>query len=63
MQPVPIILFGREYWDNVIDFRFLAEVGVIADHHLDLFSYAETPEEAWKQILDFHARPRSGTAS
>jgi uncharacterized protein (TIGR00730 family) len=63
MQPVPIILFGREYWDNVINFRFLAEVGVIADHHLDLFSYAETPEEAWKQILDFHARPRSGTAS
>jgi uncharacterized protein (TIGR00730 family) len=56
MQPVPIILFGREYWSKVIDFRFLAESGVITDDHLDLFTYAETPEEAWQQILEFHAR-------
>jgi uncharacterized protein (TIGR00730 family) len=55
MQPVPIILFGRDYWSRVIDFQFLADSGVIADHHLDLFTYAETPEEAWQQILDFHA--------
>jgi hypothetical protein len=27
---------------------------VIADEHLKLFTYAETPEEAWQQILDFH---------
>jgi uncharacterized protein (TIGR00730 family) len=60
MQPVPIILYGRDYWSKVIDFRFLADSGVIADHHLDLFSYAETPEDAWQQILDFHARkPRA----
>jgi uncharacterized protein (TIGR00730 family) len=56
MQPVPIILFGRGYWSKVIDFQFLADSGVIADQHLDLFTYAETPEEAWQQILDFHAR-------
>jgi len=58
MQPVPIILFGHDYWSKVIDFRYLADCGVIADHHLDLFTYAETPEEAWQQILDFHARPQ-----
>ncbi len=56
MQPVPIILFGRDYWSRVIDFQFLADSGVIGDHHLDLFTYAETPEEAWQQILDFHAK-------
>ncbi|MBU6309297.1 MAG: LOG family protein [Planctomycetes bacterium] len=56
MQPVPIILYGRDYWSKVIDFRFLADSGVIADHHLDLFSYSETPEDAWQQILDFHAK-------
>ena len=60
MQPVPIILYGRDYWSKVIDFRFLADSGVIADHHLDLFSYAETPEEAWQQILDFHAKKARG---
>jgi len=57
MQPVPIILYGRDYWSKVIDFRFLADSGVIADRHLDLFTYAETPQDAWQQILDFHAKP------
>jgi uncharacterized protein (TIGR00730 family) len=56
MQPVPIILYGRDYWSNVIDFQYLADAGVIADRHLDLFTYAETPQEAWNQILAFHAR-------
>jgi len=54
MQPVPIILFGRDYWSKVINFQFLADSGVIADEHLKLFTYAETAEEAWQQILDFH---------
>ena len=60
MQPVPIILFGHDYWSNVIDFEFLADSGVIADDHLALFRYAETPDEAWQQILDFHAHPGAG---
>jgi uncharacterized protein (TIGR00730 family) len=55
MQPVPIILYGKEYWSKVIDFQFLADAGVITDYHLDLFTYAETPAEAWQQILDYHA--------
>jgi uncharacterized protein (TIGR00730 family) len=56
MQPVPIILYGHDYWSKVLDFQYLADTGVIADHHLDLFTYSETPEDAWQQILDFHAR-------
>jgi uncharacterized protein (TIGR00730 family) len=60
MQPVPIILFGRDYWSRVIDFQFLADSGVISDRHLDLFTYAETPEEAWQQIVDFHAATQAG---
>ena len=54
MQPVPIILFGRDYWSKVINFQFLADSGVISDEHLKLFTYAETAEEAWQKILDFH---------
>ena len=54
MQPVPIILFGRDDWSKVINFQFLADSGVISDEHLKLFTYAETAEEAWQQILDFH---------
>lgn len=60
MQEVPIVLFGREYWDKVVDFRFLADEGVIADEHLDLMSYAETPAEAWEIISRFHQSPAPG---
>jgi uncharacterized protein (TIGR00730 family) len=54
MQAIPIILFGRAYWDSIINFQALADEGVIADEHLDLFTYAETPEEAWRIIATYH---------
>jgi hypothetical protein len=54
MQEIPIILFGKEYWDQVINFRWLADEGVIADQHLELIQYAETPREAWQIIARFH---------
>lgn len=54
MQELPIILYGKEYWRRVIDFQFLADEGVIADAHLDLIDYAETPDEAWEIIRRFH---------
>jgi uncharacterized protein (TIGR00730 family) len=54
MQAIPIILFGREYWNRVLDFQFMADEGVISDAHLDLIDYAETPEEAWEIITRFH---------
>lgn len=58
MQPAPIVLYGRDYWKSVIDFRKLADFGVIADAHLDLFTYADTPEAAWRTIVDFNERKR-----
>jgi uncharacterized protein (TIGR00730 family) len=57
MQDIPIILFGREYWKQVINFEFLADEGVIRDEHLDLIDYAETPAEAWNIIENFHEHP------
>jgi hypothetical protein len=50
MQAIPIILFGRDYWRQVIDFQFLADQGTIADEDLALISYAETAAEAWETI-------------
>jgi uncharacterized protein (TIGR00730 family) len=50
MQQIPIILCGRDYWSNVIDFQFLADEGVIADEHLQLIQYAESAQEAWDLI-------------
>jgi uncharacterized protein (TIGR00730 family) len=53
MQQIPIVLYSRQYWDRVIDFHFLADEGVIADEHLELISYAESPQEAWENIARF----------
>ena len=50
MQAIPIILFGREYWQRVIDFQFLADEGTVADEDLDLLDFAETAAEAWAVI-------------
>lgn len=54
MQAIPIILYGKKYWDSVLNFQALADEGVIADDHLDLISYAESPQEAWDIIAKFH---------
>jgi hypothetical protein len=39
-----ILLFGREYWQRVIDFDALADEGVIAPEDTRLFTYVETAE-------------------
>ena len=54
MQEIPIILYGREYWDSIINFQKLADEGVVDDNDLNLLDYAETPEQAWKIIVDFY---------
>lgn len=53
-QQVPVILFGREFWEKLINFQFLADEGVIGDEHLKLIQFAETPIEAWEIIHRFH---------
>ena len=42
----PIILYAQDFWKNVIDFDYLAEVEVISEEDLHLYKYAKTPEEA-----------------
>ncbi len=47
---IPIILFGKEYWDKIINFEYLADHGLIEDEHLNLFEYADSASEAWEII-------------
>ncbi len=54
MQEIPVILYGREYWQQVLDLDFLLAEGMIDPEHLRLISYADTPEEAWQIITQFH---------
>ncbi len=49
--PVPVILFGREFWENLINWEFLVEEGTITPEDLNLISYADTATEAWDMIV------------
>jgi len=55
MQPIPILLFGGDYWDRVINFDAIAEEGLIAAEDLNLFHRVETAAEGWARIVDFYA--------
>lgn len=54
MQEIPVILYGSEYWKQVLNFEFLADEGMIQDEHLELFTYADSPQEAWRCIAEYH---------
>ena len=54
MKPIPILLYGKEFWNRVIDFDALAEEGVINPNDTDLFRWCETAEEGWRHIVDFY---------
>ncbi|MGY6547690.1 MAG: LOG family protein [Roseinatronobacter sp.] len=53
MRRMPFILFGRDFWERVINWDALADAGTISRADLDLFHYAETAEEAIAVIDGF----------
>ncbi len=54
MKPIPILLFGKEFWNKVINFEAMAEEGVINHEDLELFHWVETAEDAWAKIEEFY---------
>jgi uncharacterized protein (TIGR00730 family) len=53
IDPMPILLFGKSFWQKLINFDFFVEEGMISPRDLDLFKYVETAEEAWKIIQEY----------
>lgn len=54
LKPIPIIMYGREYWEHVFRPQFLADEGTISDEDLNLIQYADDPTEAWNIIQRFY---------
>ena len=54
MKPIPVLLFGKDFWTRVIDFGALAREGTISPEDLELFTWCETADEAWGHIADFY---------
>jgi len=49
---ITVLLFGRSYWERIINFSALIEEGMISEQDLDLFRFVETAEEACRIIVD-----------
>jgi uncharacterized protein (TIGR00730 family) len=62
-KKIGVILYGRDYWDQVLHFEPMAEWGAIAENDLELLHYADTPSDAFDQLRDHlithHLEPES----
>jgi uncharacterized protein (TIGR00730 family) len=62
-KKIGVILYGREYWEQVLNLKPMAEWGAIAEKDLELLHYAETPAAAFEHLRDHlvahHLEPTS----
>jgi uncharacterized protein (TIGR00730 family) len=54
-KPVPIVLFGTDYWKRLINIDVLLEEGVISPEDVQLFHYVDEPAAAWDVIRTFYS--------
>jgi uncharacterized protein (TIGR00730 family) len=53
-KPVPIVLFGVDYWKRLVNFDVMVEEGTISKEDLALFTYTDDPQVAWSTIKTFY---------
>ena len=53
-KPLPIVLFGSDYWKRLINFDVLIEEGAISPKDLNLFHYVDEPQAAWDIVKQFY---------
>jgi uncharacterized protein (TIGR00730 family) len=54
VKPVPIVLFGSDYWKRLFNPEVLVEEGAIASEDLNLFKYVDSVDDAWNVIRAFY---------
>ncbi|MET3725388.1 LOG family protein [Sphingomonas trueperi] len=53
VDPIPVLFYGKEFWNRVVNFEALCDEGVISPRDLNLFRFCETAEEGWEIVQDF----------
>jgi uncharacterized protein (TIGR00730 family) len=65
-KKIEVILYGREYWDQVLNVQPMAEWGAIAEKDLELLHYADTPADAFERLrthlVEYHLEPTAEEA-
>lgn len=51
-KKLPILLFGTEYWNRVIDVSYMAEFGTISPEDLDLVESTSSVDEAFAYLTE-----------
>jgi uncharacterized protein (TIGR00730 family) len=51
-QPMPVVLFDKKFWTTAINFEHFAKEKLINPKDLNMFTFADTPQEAWKALVD-----------
>jgi uncharacterized protein (TIGR00730 family) len=51
-KQIGVVLYGREYWEQVLNLQPMAEWGAIAEHDIELLNFAETPADAFQYLRD-----------
>ncbi|MEW6208631.1 MAG: LOG family protein [Acidobacteriota bacterium] len=49
-KTMPVVLFGKEFWDDIIDFDALVRWGVVSPHDLDIFYKTDTVDDAFQYL-------------
>ncbi len=49
-RPITVLLYGREYWEEIVNFPALVRHGMIDAADVELFRYVDTPEEALQAL-------------
>lgn len=53
ISPIPVLFYGADFWNRVINFEALCEEGVISPRDLKLFHFVETAQEGWDIVQEF----------
>ncbi|HVC46422.1 MAG TPA: TIGR00730 family Rossman fold protein [Terracidiphilus sp.] len=51
-KKITVVIYGPEYWKKVFNLDVLVETGAISPKDIELFQFAETPEEAFELLRD-----------
>ncbi len=57
MDRVPLLLFGKSFWDRALHLEVLEEEGTISPGDSELFTTVDTAEEGWDVVRDFYNLP------
>ena len=61
-KKILVVIYGREYWDKVLNLQHMADAGTISQADLELFKIVDSPEEGFEYLRDgltkYHLGPQ-----